>query len=45
MTKCDFCLKSLPNGECWWLGIAREHDCKKAIKLMVKALKGSNSKK
>lgn len=43
MTKCDFCTKSLPNGKCWWLSINnREDDCRKAIKLMVEALKGSN---
>ena len=45
MTKCDFCTKSLPNGECWWNSIARESDCKIAIKNMVEALKGNNSEK
>ena len=44
MRKCDFCTKSLPNGECWWMGSARESDCKKAIKLMVKTLEGNKSK-
>lgn len=42
MTKCDFCTKSLPNGNCWWSSIGREDDCRRAIKLMVEALKGSN---
>lgn len=42
MTKCDFCTKSSPNGKCFWSSvIAREQDCKKAIKNMVIALNGN----
>lgn len=45
MKKCDFCTKSLSNGKCWWGSIGRKSDCKKAIELMVEALKSSNSEK
>lgn len=39
MTKCDFCVKSTPQGVCTWsMQSLREDDCEKAIKLMVKAL-------
>ena len=40
MKKCDFCEKSLPNGECFWsLHAAREPYCKKAIEKMVEAFR------
>ena len=40
MTKCDFCLKSSPNGKCFWsIQSLREDDCKKAIQAMTEALK------
>ena len=40
MTKCDFCEKYLPNGECYWsLHAAREPYCKKAIDRMIEAFK------
>lgn len=46
MTKCDFCKMSSPNGKCFWLSqAAREDDCRKAIKLMVEALKSNNREK
>ena len=46
MTKCDFCIKSSPDGKCYWtIQAYREGDCKKAIKLMVEALKNNNNKK
>ena len=46
MKKCDFCTKSSPDGKCFWSSfVAREDDCKKAIKNMVEALKGSNDDK
>ena len=46
MTKCDFCKASLPNGKCYWtLQGSREDDCKKAIKLMVEALRGEPTSK
>lgn len=45
MMKCDFCKKSMPNGECTWLlAGSREADCEKAIKRMVEAL-GQEPKK
>ena len=39
MKKCDFCTQCDQNGKCVWTlqGLRQEH-CKKAIKLMVKAL-------
>lgn len=40
MTKCDFCTKSSPDGECYWnMQSSRENDCEKAIEKMVSALK------
>lgn len=43
MNKCDFCTKSSPDGKCFWNShVAREDDCKKAIKNMVEALKGAS---
>ena len=43
MTKCDFCTKSYPNGECWWhFKAAAEDDCRKAIKMMTKAFQNEN---
>ena len=40
MTKCDFCVNSLPNGQCRWTFFSlRESDCKKAIEKMVETLK------
>ena len=40
MTKCDFCTKSTPDGKCYWsLQHYRESDCKKAIAMMIEALK------
>ena len=45
MTKCDFCTKSSPSGKCFWsLQVARENDCKKAIKRMTEALKRNYEK-
>lgn len=42
MTKCDFCTKSSPKGKCFWSStMAREEDCKKAIKRMVEAIERS----
>ena len=42
MKKCDFCIYSLPNSKCHWtLQAYREPYCKKAIKKMTKALKGT----
>lgn len=39
MTKCDFCRKSSPNGECSWHSqTLRERDCKVAIQNMIQAL-------
>ena len=39
MNKCDFCTKSSPDGKCFWSStVAREDDCREAIKQMVKAL-------
>ena len=43
MTKCDFCTQSRPDGTCKYSSQwVREDYCKKAINLMVKALKGKN---
>lgn len=40
MTKCDFCTK-FHNGKCYWLStLCAESDCKKAIELMTRALRG-----
>ena len=40
MKKCDFCEKSLPNGECSWsLHAVRGPYCEKAIEKMVEAFK------
>lgn len=40
MTKCDFCVKQQPNGQCYYnLHLYREEYCKKAIKLMASTLK------
>lgn len=47
MTKCDFCVKSGPDGKCScsnWIGI-RESYCEKAIEQMVKALGQETSEK
>ena len=45
MTKCDFCKRSGPDGNCFWSSqSARENDCEKAIKLMIKTLKNSGGK-
>lgn len=45
MTKCDFCEKSSPKGECYWtLAALRDDDCKKAIERMMKALNNKNFK-
>ena len=39
MTKCDFCAKSSPSGQCYWSSqVLREKDCKRAIEQMVKVL-------
>lgn len=41
MGKCDFCVKSKPNGGCLYSTQAmREKHCKNAIDLMVKTLGG-----
>ena len=43
MTKCDFCIKSTPDGRCFWtIQVLREDDCKKAIEKMCDALKTVN---
>lgn len=40
LIKCDFCPMYTQNGKCYWyFQSSRKHDCEKAIKLMVKALK------
>lgn len=45
MNKCDFCEKMKPNGKCFWdLHAARETDCKRAIKKMMKVMKHKNKK-
>lgn len=45
MTKCDFCKKSGPNGNCSWNSqFAREDDCEKAIKLMIETFKNIGGK-
>lgn len=45
MTKCDFCTKSSPSRKCFWSSqVARENDCKKAIKRMTEALKRNYEK-
>ena len=42
MKKCDFCIKSDPNGKCSWsTQYLRENDCEQAIKRMEKALRGN----
>lgn len=39
MTKCHFCPKSSPDGECFWtLPAHRQSDCIKAIETMTKVL-------
>lgn len=39
MNKCDFCIKSSPNGKCMYsLQSSREKYCEQAIKNMIKAL-------
>lgn len=44
MNKCSFCTKSSPRGKCFWSSqVAREDDCKKAIKKMSEALGGQGS--
>lgn len=46
MTKCDFCPMCTPSGKCYWnYQSIREADCKKAIKLMIEALKNINKEK
>lgn len=45
MNKCDFCIKSSPNGKCFYsLQSLREKYCEQAIKNMIKAItkKGEN---
>lgn len=45
MKKCDFCVACAPDGKCpYVLQTLREIYCEKAIKLMVKALKGKDKK-
>ena len=46
MTKCDFCEKSSPKGDCYWsIQSLRESDCRKAIQRMTEALIGIESVK
>ena len=46
MKKCDFCTMSSPSGKCFWISqVAREDDCKKAIKRMTEALGKETEKK
>ena len=45
MTKCDFCDKSYPAGNCFWsFRTGSEDDCKKAIERMNEALQEKSSK-
>lgn len=44
MTKCEFCTKSSPSGECYWQTQSlRERDCKKAIETMIKYCNSQNN--
>lgn len=46
MTKCDFCTMSSPSGKCFWASqVARENDCKKAIKRITEVLGKKPEKK
>lgn len=46
MNKCDFCTMSSLRGKCFWNSqVAREDDCKKAIKRMSEALEKEPEKK
>lgn len=46
MKKCDFCTMSIPRGKCFYSSqVAREDDCKKAIKRMTEALGKEPEKK
>ena len=45
MNKCNFCIKSSPNGKCMYsLQSSREKYCEQAIKNMIKALQKTGGK-
>ena len=46
MTKCNFCPKSYPKGNCFWsFRTSSEEDCEKAIKRMTEVLHEKEEKK